>query len=263
MPGSISFDASFWDQPRPTGRRNHSSPAQLPVPVVYEDETMLVVTKPAGLAVQPDKSGSENLLDQLQGSRLGDTLYLVHRLDRPVAGLVVLAKTAAAQTALTRQMARGEFRKTYRALVSPAPQQPSGQLVNDLVKLPGQNISRVVAAQDSVKDKKTARLFFWIADRITWKGQDLAWLTVELMTGRHHQIRVQLSHLGCPIINDVKYASQFLEGKPGQIALQAAQVSLLHPLTQQRLIFQLPPPNQEPWTLFKSVTEVLGATGKL
>lgn len=156
MPGSISFDASFWDQPRPTGRRNHSSPAQLPVPVVYEDETMLVVAKPAGLAVQPDKSGSENLLDQLQGSRLGDTLYLVHRLDRPVAGLVVLAKTAAAQTALTRQMARGEFRKTYRALVSPAPQQPSGQLVNDLVKLPGQNISRVAVAQDSVKDKKTA-----------------------------------------------------------------------------------------------------------
>jgi len=263
MPGSLSFDASFWDQPRSPVRQKRSSPAQLPVPVVFEDETILVVAKPAGLAVQPDKAGSDNVLDQLQESHPRDPLFLVHRLDRPVAGLVVLAKTAAAQTALTRHMARGEFRKVYRALVSPAPQQPSGQLVNDLVKLPGQNTSRVVAAQDPVKDKKTARLSFQVAGRITWQGQDLAWLTVELMTGRHHQIRVQLSHLGCPIINDGKYGSQFLEAKPGQIALQAAQVSFLHPLSQQRLIFQLPPPDQEPWTLFKSVTEVLGATGKL
>ncbi|NCA97815.1 MAG: RluA family pseudouridine synthase [Clostridia bacterium] len=263
MPDSLSFDASFWEQPRPKTRSSLASSSGLSVTVVYEDEAILVVAKPAGLAVQPDKAGSDNLLDQLRKSRSGDKIFLVHRLDRPVAGLVVLAKSAAAQTVLTRQMARGEFRKVYRTIVSPIPMQQNGQLVNDLVKLPGQNISRVVAADDPVPDKKTARLSYQVAGKTDWRGQELAWLTVELMTGRHHQIRVQLSHAGCPIVNDAKYGGLCLAGTPGQIALQAVQVSFLHPLDRRQLCFQLPAPESEPWTFFESVTEVLGAASKL
>ncbi|MDD2459110.1 MAG: RluA family pseudouridine synthase [Eubacteriales bacterium] len=263
MPDALSFHASFWEQPRPEASHGRTDSAEWSIQTVYEDEVLLVVNKPAGLATQPDPSGADNLQEQLQKARPREQLYLVHRLDRPVSGLIVLAKTARTQTDLTRQMSRGDFRKTYRALVSPAPAFASGLLENDLAKLPGENISRVVAETEHVPGKKTARLRYQVVAKTSWHGQELGWVLIELLTGRHHQIRVQLSHLGCPILNDIKYGGRDQKQEQGQLALQAASLTFYHPLAKKRLYFQLPPPDQEPWSCFGTVTEVLGAADKL
>lgn len=250
MTAAISFAGSWWDQPRRMSQPEALDPEPSDLEIICEDAVILVAVKPAGLPVQADQSGSQHLLGLLQAQRPRETLYLVHRLDRPVSGLIVLAKSAQAQTDLTRQMSQGLFAKSYRAVVSPGPAMKSGQLEDYLKKQASGNLSRVVAAQSPARGQKLARLSYQVDQESTWQGHGLAWLSIQLETGRHHQIRVQLAHAGCPIVNDAKYGGLQLPGCPGRLALQSCQLAFLHPASLKPLQFILPAPAGEPWTFF-------------
>lgn len=230
--------------------------------IVFEDDSLLVVEKPAGIPVQTDKTGSANLLEILQKQRPSCRLYLVHRLDRPVFGLVVFAKSAKTQTELTRQMSRHEFRKNYRCVVENGPANNQGALTDLLSKQENRNISEVVDPSSSGHKAREARLSYQVLARKTDEGRQLCLLQIELDTGRHHQIRVQLSHAGWPIIGDRKYNPGYDAGSfagPGRtglkIALQASCVRLIHPENGQQLQFQASIPREWPWNLFAKALE--------
>lgn len=244
----LSFDPKHWhndQQPKPAILQQPDSPA-----VVFEDADLLVVEKPAGLPVQPDQAGSANLLD-LFSQLTGKGLFLVHRLDRPVFGLVVLAKSAQVQTALTRQMAQGIFIKKYRAVVENGPAEDLGKLQDLLVKQERQNISAVVDRQSSSSRAREARLNYTVIERANIDGKQLCLMEITLETGRHHQIRVQLAHAGWPIVGDHKYNAGSIWGKH-PIALQACEISLQHPSSHETLDFRASNPVHWPWNQFDS-----------
>jgi 23S rRNA pseudouridine1911/1915/1917 synthase len=256
----LSFNPQDWkkdSKPSATAQQLLAEPV-----VVFEDDSLLVVEKPAGLPVQPDQVGSVNLLGQLNLQRPDTSLFLVHRLDRPVSGLVVMAKSARVQTALTRQMSRGDFRKTYWVIVENGPDLDHGSLTDLLLKQERLNVSRVVEATAASPQAREARLTFQVLDRMTWEGHRLCLMQIILDTGRHHQIRVQLSHAGWPIIGDRKYAAHLvglanLIGTANQvglgqssIALHACEIRLNHPESGKSLHFQASIPADWPWNLF-------------
>lgn len=220
--------------------------------ILFQDRHLLVVVKPAGMPSQPDKTGSEDLLTIL-AQKLGPasgSLLPVHRLDRPVAGLLVVARTPSVQAALTRQMGDRSLTKAYLAVVCGSPAVQSGELNNFLVKNERLNVSRVTVAGSS--GAKAARLSFTVlASSTTAGGETLTLLRIQLETGRHHQIRVQMAHAGWPLWGDTKYNPAFRHaGGWHAIALVAAELRFQHPADGRRLEFALPMPEQEPFRQF-------------
>ncbi len=259
----LSFDSQNWTRAQPSQTSEQPVAVGSVEPrVVFEDDWMLVVEKPAGLPVQPDRAGSANLLEVLRQDRNSGDLFLVHRLDRPVFGLVVLAKSAKVQTALTRQMASREFRKTYRCVVEKGPEADYGVLTDLLIKQGNQNVSHVVDRQTAGSQAREARLSFQVLERTQTAGQMLCLLQIELDTGRHHQIRVQLSHAGWPIVGDQKYNSGTGPDKQ-PIALQAWTITLTHPVNGQILEFQASTPTLWPWNLFDLSHRICARSDKL
>jgi 23S rRNA pseudouridine1911/1915/1917 synthase len=219
----------------------------------------MVIDKPAGWPVQPDSSGSPSLLELAGLCRPKIRVWLVHRLDRPVSGLVVLAKTAAGQTSLTRQMTGKTFTKQYWAVVEPAPDQASGTCDNELIKNGRLNISRI--ALPGMPGAKRALMRYQVLERLADSCLGRALLEIELLTGRHHQIRVQLAHAGWPIVGDGKYGGLIQgegHGERGRIALFARSIQFNHPSTGVCLSFTAQPPNIEPWLSFALVAQGLG-----
>jgi 23S rRNA pseudouridine1911/1915/1917 synthase len=214
-------------------------------PVFYEDNHLLVLYKPAGLIMQRDHKNKANLLDLArlwikERKRKPGNVYIgmVHRLDAPVAGVVVLARTSKAAARLSDQFRRGSIEKQYLAVVKGRPPKAADRLDNLMVR--SGRLSSI--AHRPAPGVQQAALRY----RFVHTLEDKSLLTVTLETGRRHQIRLQLSHLGCPILGDIHYGA--VSALPhGRIALLAREIALDHPTVQTRLHFESPLPTGWPW----------------
>ena len=218
--------------------------------IVYEDNHIIIVAKQSGEIVQGDKTGDTPLSETVKAyikekyQKPGAVfLGVVHRLDRPVSGLVVFARTSKALTRLNRMFAEGEVHKTYWAIVSIPPTlstQSSTQLTHWLVRNEQQNKS--YAYDHEVPHSKKAVLRYSVIGR----GDHYALVEVQLMTGRHHQIRCQLAKVGMPIRGDLKYGAR-RSNPDGSISLLSRRVEFIHPVSQQPIVAEAPLPADTLW----------------
>ena len=218
--------------------------------VIYEDNHIIIVNKQSGEIVQGDKTGDRPLSDIVKDyikekyQKPGAVfLGVVHRLDRPVSGLVVFARTSKALTRLNKMFAEGEVHKTYWALVKNAPQETEATLTHWLVRNEKQNKSYAYATEKP--NAKKAILKY----RLIGKSDNYSLLEVQLMTGRHHQIRCQLAAMGCPIKGDLKYGAP-RSNPDGSISLQSHRVEFIHPVSKERITVEAPLPDDPLWQAF-------------
>lgn len=214
-------------------------------PIVYEDNHLLGLYKPAGLLVQGDQTREVSLLDL--GKRWLKERYqkpgkvflgMVHRLDRPVAGIVLFCRTSKAAARINEQFRSGRIRKRYLAIVEGKPA-AAGRLV-DFIERRDER-SSVVVPEPTPKSQE-ARLSYEVLD--TAGPRSL--VRIDLETGRHHQIRVQLAHLGCPVLGDLRYGASAPLPRM-QVALFAMELELEHPTLKTDLILRSPLPRSWPW----------------
>lgn len=221
------------------------------VKILYEDNHILVVVKPQNMPTQGDDSGDESLLDILKQyvketyNKPGDAFIgMVHRLDRPTGGVMVFAKTSKAAARLSEAIAEGEFEKIYLSVVYDTPKERQAVLTNYLKKDTTTNNVRVVP--DTTDDAKYAELSYKVLQTI---GK-LSLLSVRLATGRSHQIRVQLSHIGNHVVGDVRYGGTRPKAQCN-LALWAAELRFKHPVRDEQLVFKVyPPEDEKPWNYF-------------
>ena len=222
--------------------------------ILYEDNHLLVVNKHCGDLVQPDPSGETALEDQIKtfikerDGKAGQVfLGVVHRIDRPVSGAVLFAKTSKALTRLNEMIRTGSIRKTYWALVEERPAQEQGSLTHHIVRDGRTNRSRAYLKPKA--DSKEARLNY----AMIGAGTHYTLLEVELLTGRHHQIRAQLSAIGCPIRGDLKYGAK--RSLPnGGISLHSRRVGFDHPVRHEWVEVTAPVPKGDNlWATFETI----------
>ena len=221
--------------------------------VIYEDNHIIIVSKDAGEIVQGDKTGDKPLSDTVKAyikekyDKPGNVFIGVpHRLDRPVSGIVVLARTSKALTRLSEMFRDGEVQKTYWAIVKHMPPKQEDELVHYLVRNEKQNKS--YAYDKEVPGSKKAILHY----KLIGKSDIYFLLEVDLKTGRHHQIRCQLAKIGCPIKGDLKYGAE-RSNSDGSICLHARKVSFLHPVKKVMIEVEAFVPQTTLWTSFKNV----------
>jgi 23S rRNA pseudouridine1911/1915/1917 synthase len=215
--------------------------SSFPLTVLYQDNHLIAVYKPNGLATQSDRAGGPSLLDQTkkwlktEHNKPGNVfLGLVHRLDQPVSGVVLFAKTSKAASRLSKQFRERTTHKIYRAIVTGTPEQASGELIHYLRK---ENSLKATVFPRPTPDTKKAELSYIVTE--TFAHGSL--LEVTLKTGRFHQIRAQLAFIGHPILGDVKYGAP--HPLPGQqIALYAWKLVVQHPISKEEIGFESPPP---------------------
>ena len=219
--------------------------------VVYEDNHIIVVNKTASEIVQADKTGdmplSETVKQYLKEKyqKPGNVfLGVTHRLDRPVSGLVIFAKTSKALTRLNEMFRTSEVKKTYWAVVKNAPKEPEGELVHYLARNEKQNKS--FACDKEVPNSKKAILNY----RLIGHSENYYLLEVDLKTGRHHQIRCQLAKMGCPIKGDLKYGAP-RSNPDGSICLHARKVRFIHPVSKELIELEAPLPEGNLWKGFE------------
>ena len=219
--------------------------------VVYEDNHIIVVNKTASEIVQADKTGDTPLSETVKQypkekyQKPGNVfLGVTHRLDRPVSGLVIFAKTSKALTRLNEMFRAGEVKKTYWAVVKNAPKESEGELVHFLVRNEKQNKS--YAYDKEVPNSKKAVLDY----RLIGRSENYYLLEVDLKTGRHHQIRCQLAKMGCPIKGDLKYGSP-RSNPDGSICLHARRVRFVHPVSKELIELKAPLPEGNLWKGFE------------
>lgn len=216
--------------------------------ILYEDEYMLVCVKPSGVPAQGDKSNDEDMLTILKNhifdnSDIDEEPYLaaIHRLDRPVSGIMVFAKTPEAAAALSDQVSDGGMIKFYQAVVTGELPDEAGELSDYLVRDAKTNTARIAKKGD--KGAKLARLYYEVLDVMETDEGILSYILIELETGRHHQIRTQLAARGCGIWGDTKYNPLFAHKnkKYKQIALHSSRIELEHPVTGEHMVFKNEP----------------------
>ena len=219
--------------------------------IIYEDNHIIVVEKPVNVPSQSDKTGDKDLLTMIKEylkekyHKQGEAyLGLVHRLDRPVGGVMVYAKTSKAAARLSEQIRQKQFTKKYLVIVDGKMEQKQGILENYLWKNERTNTSKVV--EEGTKNSKYAKLKYEVLKYVP--ETNLSVLKITLETGRHHQIRVQLSHAGHSIYGDQKYGSR---GKGKQIALWAYELSFIHPITKEKLNYTDMPETIGTWSNLK------------
>ena len=214
---------------------------------LYEDNHVIVVYKEVGEIVQGDKTGDlplsytvkEWLKEKYQ--KPGNVfLGVVHRLDRPVAGLVVFAKTSKALSRLNDLFRKGEVHKTYWAIVQHEPAEAEGLLTNWLARNERQN--KTYAYDHEVAGSKKAMLRY----KVIGRSDRYVLLEIHLLTGRHHQIRTQLAHIGCPIKGDLKYGAP-RSNPDGGISLLSHRVVFVHPVSKQPIDVVSPLPDEKLW----------------
>lgn len=228
------------------------------VKVLYEDNHIIVVNKPAGELVQPDPTGEQALEQRVKEyirikyNKPGDAfLGVVHRIDRPVAGAVLFAKTSKALVRLNEQLKERKFRKIYWAIVEKVPQQAEGELRHHIER--NGKTNRSVAHDHPTRDSKEAVLRY----RLLCSGDRYHLLEIELLTGRHHQIRCQLSRIGSPIKGDLKYGAA-RSNPDGSISLLARALSFEHPVTHQPISVTAPVPGGDKlWQFFENNPHIL------
>ena len=212
--------------------------------ILFEDNDIIVCYKPAGVPTQTAKMGAQDMESLLknhiyktQKEKKPPYVAVIHRLDQPVEGLLVFAKTPSAAKELSKEVQRGAgFGKYYKAVLCGVPKETTGKLENYLVKDGKTNTSRV--CEPSEKDAKKAILNY----EVLKVQEEKCLVRVKLDTGRHHQIRVQMSHMGCPIFGDTKYGTQGVEkGMWQQIALCAYRLEFVHPKTKKKMSFEVEP----------------------
>lgn len=213
--------------------------------IIFEDKDILVCIKPSGVPTQSKHIGTPDMVSILKNhihhskQQKGEPyLALIHRLDQPVAGLLVFAKNPAAAKSLNRQLQSSGFGKHYLAVLSSVPTLSESTLENYLVKDGRTNVSRICTPD--TPGAKIARLHY----KIIRCNAPLALAEITLDTGRHHQIRVQMSHIGCPVLGDAKYTpAAFCTDIPpsNQLQLYAARLSFRHPASGAPLSFTYDP----------------------
>ena len=217
--------------------------------VVYEDNHLLCVSKRPGEIVQGDKTGDEPMSEALKSwlkekyNKPGNVyLGVIHRLDRPVGGLVLFAKTSKALSRMNELFRTGDVSKRYWAVVTARPPKHSDTLEQYLVRNESQNKSYVARQGAATPGAKLARLSY----RLLASGEHYHLLEIELHTGRHHQIRCQLAALGCPIKGDLKYGAP-RSNPGGSISLLSRQISFTHPVSKEALTLTAPVPDERLW----------------
>jgi Pseudouridylate synthases, 23S RNA-specific len=219
--------------------------------VIYEDNHIIVVNKSSSEIVQGDKTGDTPLSETVKQylkekyKKPGNVfLGVVHRLDRPVSGIVLFARTSKALPRLNEMFKNSEVKKTYWAIVKNCPKETEGELVHYLVRNEKQNKS--YAYDKEVKDSKKAILDY----KLIGHSQNYYLLEVHLHTGRHHQIRCQLAKMGCPIKGDLKYGSP-RSNPDGSICLHSRKVSFVHPVSKELIELEAPVPEGNLWNGFE------------
>ncbi len=225
--------------------------------VLYEDNHILVANKPNNMLVQADTTGDLALEDlakqyiKIKYNKPGAVfLNATHRIDRPVSGVVVFARTSKALTRLNEQFRSKEVKKTYWAIVKNRPSQESGTITNYIRRDAQKNKSFV--CQKDTKDAKEASLSY----RLIASSENYHLLEIDLHTGRHHQIRCQLAGIGCPIKGDLKYGSE-RSNKDGGISLHARSVEFTHPVSKERIKVVAPVPEDNLWKAFEVMNSEL------
>lgn len=221
--------------------------------IVFEDNHVIVLIKPQGVLSQGDKTGDENLVDMLKAYRKekenkqGEAFIgLVHRLDRVTGGLMVFAKTSKAASRLSESIKNNEVEKTYLAVIENAMKEKQATLTHYLLKDEENNIAKVLAFNQF--GAKEAKLSYKVLEQVQKVSKILQLLSVQLETGRGHQIRAQLSFCGCPIVGDAKYGST---QKARNIALWAYRLHFIHPVTKEEMSFiSYPETDKLPWSNF-------------
>ena len=218
--------------------------------VLYEDNHIIVVNKNSGEIVQGDKTGDVPLSDIVKNwirdkyNKPGNVfLGVVHRLDRPVQGVVVLAKTSKALARLNNMFRTADVHKTYWAITKNRPEEPEGTLTHWLVRNEKQNKSY---AYDTEKpNAKKAVLHY----KLLAESDNYNLMEINLMTGRHHQIRCQMAHIGCPIKGDLKYGAK-RSNIDGSISLLARKIEFVHPVSKEQITVVAPLPDDTLWRSF-------------
>ena len=215
--------------------------------VVYEDNHIIIVSKRSGEIVQGDKTGDRTLADDVKAyikekyAKPGNVfLGVTHRLDRPVWGLVVFAKTSKSLSRLNDMFRNGEVHKTYWAICQNTPEQPEATLTHWLTRNEKQNKS--YAYDKEVPSSKKAVLHY----KVIGHSEKYTLVEIELMTGRHHQIRCQLAKIGCPIKGDLKYGAK-RSNPDGSISLLARMVEFVHPVSKEKIHAESDVPDDKLW----------------
>lgn len=215
--------------------------------VVYEDNHIIIVSKRSGEIVQGDKTGDRTLADDVKAyikekyAKPGNVfLGVAHRLDRPVWGLVVFAKTSKSLSRLNDMFRNGEVHKTYWAICQNTPEQPEATLTHWLTRNEKQNKS--YAYDKEVSNSKKAVLHY----KVIGHSERYTLVEIELMTGRHHQIRCQLAKIGCPIKGDLKYGAK-RSNPDGSISLLARMVEFVHPVSKEKIHAESDVPDDKLW----------------
>lgn len=221
--------------------------------VIYEDNHIIVVNKSSGEIVQGDKTGDKTLADTVKEyikekyAKPGAVfLGVAHRLDRPVWGLVVFAKTSKALSRLNDMFRNGDVHKTYWAVTQNAPAEPEGTLTDWVKRNEKQNKSYVYSHE--VAGSKKAVLHY----RTIGRSDRYTLVEVNLMTGRHHQIRCQLANIGCPIKGDLKYGAR-RSNPDGSISLLARKVEFVHPVSKAQISVEAPLPEDRLWSEMRMI----------
>ncbi|HZH93928.1 MAG TPA: RluA family pseudouridine synthase [Tissierellaceae bacterium] len=214
--------------------------------IIFEDEDIVVVEKPPGMPCQRDKTGDLDLMTALDRDYLG----LVHRLDRPVGGVMVYARKESSNTWLSKGIRDRAFHKEYLAVVIGRPSEEKGQMVDQLKKLRTVNMSKVVS--EDVSGSKKAILEYRLLQSVeTEEHGALSLVHIVLLTGRHHQIRVQLSNAGLPLWGDTKYNGAFTNRKDWtQVSLWSHRIKFRHP-GGRKVSYHSLPEDAYPWNLFE------------
>ena len=222
--------------------------------ILYEDNHIIVINKLPSEIVQGDKTGDMPLSDLVKVyiaekyNKPGNVfLGVVHRVDRPVSGAVIFARTSKALARLNEMLKKRELKKRYWAVVKNKPVEKEGMLVNALKKNEKQNKSYVV--EEGTAGSKNAELYY----KLIAQSQRYYLLEVELITGRHHQVRAQLSAIGCPIKGDLKYGFD-RSNKDASIHLHARELSFLHPVKKREIKLTAPVPDDELWKVFQDIS---------
>ncbi len=220
------------------------------IDVLFEDNHIIIINKEAGELVQGDSTGDKTLVDKVKlylkkkYKKPGEVfLGLVHRIDRPTSGIVICAKTSKALTRLNKQFKKRNVEKKYLAIVKNPFTIESRTLTNWIAKNPRINKSFVFKNQNS-KTKKAILSF-----RIQKKIQNYTLLEIHLKTGRHHQIRVQLSNMGYPIVGDLKYGAK-RSNPDASICLHSAELNFEHPVRKKLIQIKANPPTKHLWNAF-------------
>ena len=224
--------------------------------VIYEDNHIIVVEKPVNVPSQGDKTGDIDMLTVVKKyikekyNKPGEVyLGLVHRLDRPVGGVMVFARTSKAAARLSEQVRTKQFKKEYLVIADGKFENEKGELKDYLLKNERLNTSRVVP--EETENSKLASLDYEV---LKYNEEiDLSLVKVNLHTGRHHQIRVQLANAGHGICGDQKYGTR---GRGKQICLWAYELTLFHPITKKEMVFKAIPEKIGSWKMLEGVENI-------